>query len=522
MPTTELATLPDWLEVHRRERPDAVAISGDGADVSYAELADDVARLAAGLAASGIGKDDVVAAQLPNGRAFVTAFLATAALGAVFQTLHMPYRSKELRYLIGHAGAKAVFAVAAAGGASPASDILALKAELPALEHVVGVGGTVDGTLSYAALLRSEPIGSTSAAGPDDTYLLLYTSGTTAEPKGVPHSARAFLGNAFRSVAELGIGPDSRVLSVAALSHLYGLFTVHLALAAGATITLLPVFQPASFAQDLEGLAPTHVFAAPAHFSPLIAESALTEAHLRSVAVLCLSGTTVPPTLAAAVDALLGDGAVIQLWGMSELQAGTFGRPQDPLETRTGTAGRVSPRTELRIVAETGETAPAGVEGELEVRGPSVFAGYLNNPAETERAFTPDGWFRTGDLARLDQAGYLTLTGRTKELINRGGVKYNPVEVELIAITHPAILHCAVVAYPDAVLGERACLCVEARPDQAITLDDIRTLLEARGVAKYKWPERLEILPNLPMTPTRKVMRGALAAMLITPKTQQG
>ncbi|MEP4562016.1 MAG: fatty acid--CoA ligase family protein, partial [Nitratireductor sp.] len=212
----------------------------------------------------------------------------------------------------------------------------------------------------------------------------------------------------------------------------------------------------------------------------------------------------------------------IQLWGMSELQAGTFGRPQDPLETRTGTAGRVSPRTELRIVAETGETAPAGVEGELEVRGPSVFAGYLNNPAETERAFTPDGWFRTGDLARLDQAGYLTLTGRTKELINRGGVKYNPVEVELIAITHPAVLHCAVVAYPDAVLGERACLCVEARPGQAITLDDIRTLLEARGVAKYKWPERLEILPNLPMTPTRKVMRGALAAMLITPKTQQG
>ncbi|MEP4422868.1 MAG: AMP-binding protein, partial [Nitratireductor sp.] len=198
MPTTELATLPDWLQVHRRERPDAVAISGDGADVSYAELADDVARLAAGLAASGIGKDDVVAAQLPNGRAFVTAFLATAALGAVFQTLHMPYRSKELRYLIGHAGAKAVFALAHAGGASPASDILALKAELPTLEHVIGVGGTVDGTLSYAALLRSEPSGSTSAASPDDTYLLLYTSGTTAEPKGVPHSARAFLGNAFR------------------------------------------------------------------------------------------------------------------------------------------------------------------------------------------------------------------------------------------------------------------------------------------------------------------------------------
>lgn len=519
MPTTELATLPDWLEVHRRERPDAIAISGDGADVSYAELADEVDRLAGGLAAAGIARGDVVAAQLPNGKAFVTAFLAAARLGAVFQTLHMPYRSKELSFLLGHAGTKAVFALAAAEGPSQANELLALKAELPALAHVIGVGTPTEGMLSHAALLRSEPLKAEIGAGPDDTYLLLYTSGTTAEPKGVPHAPRAFLGNAFRSVAELGIGPRSRVLSIAALSHLYGLFTVHLALAAGATITLLPAFHPATFAQSLETLAPTHVFAAPAHFAPLVADGSLTPDHIRSVEVLCLSGTAVPPPLASAVDTLLDNGAVIQLWGMSELQAGAFGRPQDPLPTRTGTAGRVSPLTELRIMAETGAPAPAGEEGELEVRGPSVFEGYLNNPAETGRAFTSDGWFRTGDLARIDADGYLTLTGRTKELINRGGVKYNPVEVELIIMAHPAVLNCAVVAYPDDVLGERACLCVETRPGQPVTLDDIRALLDERGIAKYKWPERLEILQQLPMTPTRKVMRGALSAMIETPKT---
>lgn len=518
MPTTELATLPDWLEVHRRERPDAIAISGDGADLSYAELADDVDRLAAGLAAVGIGKGDVVAAQLPNGRVFVTAFLATSRLGAIFQTLHMPYRSKELRYLLGHASTKAVFALAPAEGTSPAGELLALKAELPALAHVIGVGSPADGMLSYAALLQSEPLTAEIAAGPDDNYLLLYTSGTTAEPKGVPHTSRAFLGNAFRSITELEIGPRSRVLSVAALSHLYGLFTVHMALAAGATITLLPVFHPATFAQALETLAPTHVFAAPAHFAPLVAGGALAPGRVGTVEVLCLSGTTVPPALASAVDTLLTNGSVIQLWGMSELQAGAFGRPRDSLATRIGTAGRVSPHTELRIMAETGTPAPAGEEGELEMRGPSVFSGYLNNPAETERAFTKDGWFRTGDLARIDTAGYLTLTGRTKELINRGGVKYNPVEVELVVMAHPAVLNCAVVPYPDDILGERACLCVEARPGQPVTLDDIRTLLDERGIAKYKWPERLEVLPQLPMTPTRKVMRGALAAMIDTPK----
>ncbi|MDN2565611.1 acyl--CoA ligase [Aquibium sp. A9E412] len=514
MPTTELGTLPAWLALHRRERADAIALCGDGEAVSYRQLADDTQRLAAGLARAGIGKGDVVAAQLANTRAFVTAFLASATLGAVFQTLHMPYRQKELRYLLEHSGARAVFAVSTGAADAPVHEMLRLRDALASLDTVIAVGAPVAGATSYDALFDTPPETRFPAADPQTTYLLLYTSGTTAEPKGVPHSAEAFLGNAHRSAAELGITADSRILSLAAFSHLYGLFTIHLALAAGATICLLPAYRPPALPDDLARLRPTHVFAAPAHFAPVVADGGLTAAHTRTIEVACLSGTTVPPSLARALDGLLENGVVIQLWGMSELQAGTFGRPDDPLDTRLATAGRASPRTELRVVTDAAEPVAPGAEGQLEVRGPSVFAGYLGNREASEASFRSDGWFRTGDLARISAEGFLTLTGRTKEIINRGGVKYNPIEVELVALGHPAVLQCAVVPYPDPVLGERACLCVEARPDAAIGLDEVCAMLEERGIAKFKWPERLEIFEQLPLTPTRKVMRGALAEML--------
>lgn len=515
MSVKEHGTLQSWLDAHRSERPDAIALRGTEGHVTYGELADDVDKLAAGLASLGISKGDVVAAQLPNGGEFVVAFLATAICGAIFQPIHMTYRTSELRYLLDQAKTKAVFAMAAGNKYSPVKEMLTLQQELPSLKHVVAVGDEVEGAIAFDAFFRGQ---TTPAAfvetGEDDPYLLLYTSGTTADPKGVPHVYRRLLGNAYRSAAELGLSPGSRVLSLAAFSHLYGLLTVQLALAAGAEIAFVPTFEPATVLDDFTRLQPSHIFAAPAHFAPLVANQQIKPAHLAKAEMVCLSGAMVPPPLAQAVDNLMENGVVIQLWGMSELQAGSFGRPHDPLEKRISTAGRASMHTQLRVTDEDGEPLAAGQEGALEVRGPSVFSGYLNNPTETERAFTRDGWFRTGDLARLDAQGYLNLTGRTKEIINRGGVKYNPVEPELIALTHPAIMQCAVVPIPDAVLGERACICVVTSPGATVTLEDVCALLEAKGIAKYKWPERLQVFPELPMTPTKKVMRGRLASML--------
>jgi cyclohexanecarboxylate-CoA ligase len=206
------------------------------------------------------------------------------------------------------------------------------------------------------------------------------------------------------------------------------------------------------------------------------------------------------------------NGEVLQLWGMSEMQAGTFTRPGDPLAVRAGSAGRASPGTELRIADGTTTLSP-GAEGELQARGASVFEGYLENAEATAAAFTPDGWFRTGDLARLDPAGNLEITGRLKDVINRGGVKFNPADVEAAIGSHVAVAQCAIVPSPDPVLGERACCFVVLKPGALrVTLDDLRTWLAAQEIAKARWPERLEIIDEMPLTPTRKIKKAELAA----------
>ena len=507
-------TLRNWLALRVIEVPEAPAIVGAGGRVSYTELEQKVNATASGLQELGLEKGDVVAVQLPNIEAFVVAFLAVTTCGGVVQTLHMPYGQAELRHLLDHSGARMAIGLSSFRDRSPAGEMLAIGRSLPHLKTVIAVGAPVEGTAEFTQLMQGCARPKLPELLPDDRYLLLYTSGTTASPKGVPHTYRGFLGNASRSAEQLGIAADETMLSVAPYTHLYGLFVIHMCLATGAAQALLPVFDPQSFLPALLDLKPNGIFAAPAHFATFCAAGAITADHLAHTRFTCLSGSTVPSALAEQVDGLMERGAVIQLWGMSELQAGAFGRPDDPRRTRFVTAGRASEATELRTVDEDGTALPAGSEGELQVRGPSVFAGYLKNPSETEAAFAEDGWFRTGDLAVIDDSGFLTLTGRVRELINRGGLKYNPVDVEDLLTALDAIHACAIVPYPDADLGERACLCVQLREGQSLTLEDVTRLLNARGIAKYKWPERLEFIDAMPLTPTRKIMRGELRQQL--------
>jgi non-ribosomal peptide synthetase component E (peptide arylation enzyme) len=196
---------------------------------------------------------------------------------------------------------------------------------------------------------------------------------------------------------------------------------------------------------------------------------------------------------------------------MSELQAGSFTRPGDDPSVRFKTASRASPGTELRVMFENAPV-PSGVEGDLQVRGHSLFEGYLDNIEATVGAFTADGWFRTGDLACLDAAGNLQITGRSKDVINRGGVKFNPADVEALIARHPSVAICAIVPSPDPVHGEHAC-CFAVLNDRAdsLQLEDLRIWLGNYNVAKLKWPERLEVIDEMPMTPTGKIKKGELA-----------
>jgi cyclohexanecarboxylate-CoA ligase/acyl-CoA synthetase len=515
--------LPAWTETLRdcvarlaREAPAQTAVIGAGPSLTYAELHGKALALAAGFRALGLGPGDIVAAQLPNGTAFLTCYLATGYIGATLQTIHMPYRGAEVETLLAHSRAKAAICLAQGKDASPAEIILSRKAKLPHLAHVIALGpDRPAGTIEFAALAAAK---ADDAALPpvaaSDRFLLLYTSGTTAAPKGVPVDYARFLFNAAHSARELEIERGSILLSAAPFTHLYGLFSVNLALTTGATIALMPPFTPRALAEAIDATRPTALFSAPAHMSACLNEGLLTRERLASLRFLQISGSNCPPALAQAVQALMPAGKVAQLWGMSELQAGAFTRPGDPLEVRSTSAGRASPGTTLRI-ADGATPLAAGAEGELQVRGASVFSGYLDNAEATAAAFTDDGWFRTGDLARLDAMDNLQITGRLKDVINRGGIKFNCADVEMIISAHEAIAQCAIVPMPDPVLGERACCFLVLKAGApAVTLDDLRGFLQARDVAKLKWPERVEIIADMPMTPTRKVKKAELIALL--------
>ncbi len=508
-------TIYQWLQTQERAQPDGVAIATADKELTFRQLGEATRSLAAGLARLGVGRGDVVAVQLPNIPEFLTLLLATSARGAILQTLHMPYRESELETLLVHSGAKAAVALGAFKDRSPAGEIIRLRNKIPRLESVIAVGAPVEGTHDYATVCTATPDPDTVLeADVDAPYLLLYTSGTTAQPKGVAHSSRQFLQNAALASTELDLTNHDRVTSLAPFSHLYGMFTLQIALAAGSCTAMIPAFNPQTFLGDLADLIPTALFTAPAHLAPFIASDKLTPSSLATTRLVCLSGSAVPPQLAQAVDDLLPNGSVIGLWGMTELQVGAFGRPGDPLQSRISTAGRAATGIQLRTVDSDGAELPSGNEGELQARDSSVFSEYLNDSEATAAAFTSDGWFKTGDLAEIDANGYLRITGRTKEIINRGGIKYNPADVEAILVNHPAIAVCAIVPVPDSTLGERGCLCVQTTPGETITLEEACQLLDENKMAKYKWPERLELFEELPMTPTRKVQRGKVAALL--------
>lgn len=512
----------DWIDALRdcvgglaREAGSQRAIIGAGHPLTYAELHARALSLAAGFRGLGLGPGDIVAAQLPNSVEFITCYLATGYIGATLQTIHMPYRGAEVETLLAHSRAAAAVCLSQGKDGSPAEIILSRKPKLPGLKHVIAVGPEMPGTTSFASLVATT---AGESALPQvratDRFVLLYTSGTTAAPKGVPVDYARFLFNASHSAAELEIDRSSILLSAAPYTHLYGLFSVNLALTTGAATAIMPPFTPPALAAALDACRPTGLFVAPAHMSACLNDGLLTLERLASLRFVLISGSMCPPALAHAVQDRMPNGKVLQLWGMSEMQAGTFTRPGDPLDTRSSTAGRASPGTELRIA--DGETPlAAGTEGELQARGRSVFAGYLDNADATSAAFTRDGWFRTGDLARLDAQGNLAITGRLKDVINRGGVKFNAADIEAIVGAHEAVAQCAIVPMPDPVLGERACCFLVLKPGAApVTLDDLRTWLAARDIAKLKWPERVEIIADMPMTPTRKVKKTELIALL--------
>lgn len=505
-------TLTDWLERRAAAAPDDVAVIAPETTLTYAQLRRRTHALAAALQAAGIGRGDIVAVHLPNILEFVVSWLAINTLGAVMQTVHTPYGPRELEHFLRHSGAKAAIALARSKDRSPAEDAAKLGGKTPKLKLVIAVGAEAAGAENFETLLAA---GNPAALRPpplagSDSFMLLYTSGTTSSPKAVSVTYNHFLSNARMCAAEFGITPADRILCLAPYTHLYGLYTLQLGFSVGAAACLLDAFTPSGFVRTLKAMKPTMLFGGPSHVGPCLQQQMFDGTDLADIRIAVLSGSTVPPALSAKLESILPNGKVLQAWGMTELQFGACSRPTDSSEIRFGTIGRATPGTELRVVGADGKVAPPGEVGELHVRGCSLFSGYAGNDEATRTSFTSDGWFRTGDLASMDGAGNVQLSGRTKELINRGGIKFNPIDMEIAISGHPAVAQVAIAPIPDATHGERAACFVLLKDGASLTLDELRQFLADCKLAKFTWPEILAVVTDMPMTPTRKVIKPEL------------
>ena len=497
-------TLSGWLARHASERPEAPAIIQGEEVLHYAQLAARVDTLAGGLHGLGLGPGDVIAVQLPNLTEYLVSYLAIARLGAVMTTLYMPHREREFATLLGHGRARAIICLSDAGGFAAAE--CALKLALPKLQSVIAVGREVPGAVAFADLA-----GGTASADKmnlpypvaADPFLLLYTSGTTASPKAVPHNSHTMLGNARLGVGEHLLGPDDVLLSAPPFGHLFALYSFHMAMYLGAANLLLANFTPPGLAETIAAGRATALFAAPAHMAACLGLGLFDKHDCSSLQLAILSGSAVPAKMAHAAAAKLPNCAITQLWGMTETQGGLYSRPGDGIEVAAASAGRPAPGAEARIDGD----------GELQVRGAMLFPGYFDNADANSTAFTDDGWFRSGDLAAVVNIGgadgNIAITGRIKDIINRGGVKYNPREIEDLLDGHPDIAQSAIVPMPDDVLGERAC-CFAVATNPEINLETLCAYLLGHGIAKTKLPERLVLVDEMPLTPTRKIIKGRL------------
>lgn len=507
-------TLSGWVARHARERPEAPALIDGSVTISWRELAERAARLAEGLRLAGVARSEVVAVQLPNVAEFALAYLAICRLGAVMSTIHMAYRDAELASLLSHSRAVAAICLARGKDWSPAGAYCSMQASISTLKTVIALGERVEGTLSLGDLIeKSPPLAAQAVQAPvaSDPFLLLYTSGTTSAPKAVPHSYHTMLSNARLGAPEHRITADDRVLSAAPFTHLFGLYSLHVAWSVGAAAVLLPVFTPPELAATVERDRPTALWTAPAHIAACRAMGLMEKHDFGSLRFSIMSGSACPPELVRWFQAKAPNCAVTQLWGMTETQAGLYTRPGDALDVAANSAGRPGPGTEVRIVDAQGRRCAAGEEGELQVRGCLLFPGFFDNTEANRAAFTPDRWYRSGDLGAMDRAGNVAITGRNKDIINRGGVKFNPRDVEVLLDSHPKILQSAIVPMPDPVLGERACCFATLRPGvESLTLQEIVHYLAGSNIARIKLPERLVIVAEMPLTPTRKIIKGRL------------
>lgn len=476
---------------------------------TYAELDRAVAKVAGSLRAMGIERGDIVGVMLPNWWEFEVAALALNRIGAIPNPLMHIFRERELRFMLGFAETKAIVIPKTFRGHDFEAMLEGLRPELPDLKHVIVVDGS--GPNAFDRLLDSgaDPIPAAQGTpqDPSDMAVLMYTSGTTGQPKGVMHCANA-LNACVTSLGErFGLTPDDVHIGSTPFGHMTGYAAVMIqAIKYGSTMVMMDVWDPAAGVQIMVREGVTHMAAA-TPFLADICKAIRAGAEAPKLRTFLCGGAQIPPVVIEDARALMGLG-VSSLWGMTEGLTGTLTEPERAAEKSATTDGRTVAGVEVLIADENLTPLPQGKTGRLYFRGAQQFLGYYKKPGLCGRG--PEEWFDTGDLAYMDPEGYIRIDGRSKDIIIRGGENVPVVEIESILYRHPRVADAAVVGYPDSRLGEKGCAFLTLKSGDSFTLDELRAWMAEHGVAKQYWPEAVEVIEAMPRTPTGKIQKFAL------------
>ncbi len=511
-------TLLDYFDQAVAQRGEKIALtgyqkeSGQKKSLTYRQLAERSDQLAAGLLKSGVEKGDVVSFQLPGCWEFVVIYLACMRVGAISNPLMPIFRESELSYMLGFGESKIVFGLDNFRGFNHAQMLKRLQGTTSSLEHVCIIGENgLEPFMVENVTDQHRKIFAERKLAANDVFLLMYTSGTTGAPKGVMHTSNTHEYAAKKFIERTELVASETIFMGSPTAHMTGLmFGVSIPIMLGAKTVLLDQWEAGFAWKIIHDEKVAFTMGATPFLADLADSEAVDACNHDDFRLFVCGGAPVPPALGRRASKRL-DVNLITVWGMTEMSAVTTTLLADREEIVFETDGCPYEGTEVRVVNASGKPVQDGVDGRLQTRGPANFVGYLKRPEAYDT--DEEGWFETGDLAKIVHQDYVRITGRSKDIIIRGGENIPVATVENALYRNPIIQDVAIVAKPDERLGERACCFITLRENEKTNLTKIQDYLLKEGVSKNYWPERVEILADMPRTASGKIQKFKLREM---------
>ncbi|EFA4624251.1 medium-chain fatty-acid--CoA ligase [Escherichia coli] len=518
------ASLADYWQQTARAMPDKIAVvDNHGASYTYSALDHAASCLANWMLAKGIESGDRIAFQLPGWCEFTVIYLACLKIGAVSVPLLPSWREAELVWVLNKCQAKMFFAPTLFKQTRPVDLILPLQNQLPQLQQIVGVDKLAPATSSLSLsqiIADNTPLTTAITTHGDELAAVLFTSGTEGLPKGVMLTHNNILASERAYCARLNLTWQDVFMMPAPLGHATGfLHGVTAPFLIGARSVLLDIFTPDACLALLEQQRCTCMLGATPFVYDLLNLLEKQPADLSALRFFLCGGTTIPKKEAR--ECQQRGIKLLSVYGSTESSPHAVVNLDDPLSRFMHTDGYAAAGVEIKVVDDARKTLPPGCEGEEASRGPNVFMGYFDEPELTARALDEEGWYYSGDLCRMDEAGYIKITGRKKDIIVRGGENISSREVEDILLQHPKIHDACVVAMPDERLGERSCAYVVLKaPHHSLSLEEVVAFFSRKRVAKYKYPEHIVVIEKLPRTASGKIQKFLLRKDIMRRLTQ--